>query len=64
MLFSLYIQLFLNKLVTKTVKIQNSYLCILIGHTFSPSIISGNFKGVNFAFLKNKLFVSGCDVSN
>ena len=47
MLISLYIQLFLNKLVAKPIKIQNSYLCILMGHTFSPSIILGNFKGVN-----------------
>ena len=30
---------------------------------FSPSIILGNFKGVNFAFLNNKQFVPGCDVS-
>ena len=47
MLISLYVQLFLNKLVAKPIKIQNSYLCILMGHTFSPSIIFGNFKGVN-----------------
>ena len=64
MLFSLYIQLFLNKIVEKTIKIQNSYLFIFIDQTFSPSIILGNFKSVNFAFLKNKLFVPGCDVSN
>ena len=35
-----------------------------MGHTFSPSIILGNFKGVNLAFLENKLFVPGCDASN
>ena len=64
MLFSIYKKLVLNKLVAKTIKIQNFYFCILIGHTFSPSIILGNFEGVNFAFLKNKLFVPSCDVSN
>ena len=63
-LFYIYTQLFLNKLVEKTIKIQNVCLCILIGHTFSPSIILGNFKGLNFALLKNKLFVPACDVSN
>ena len=60
MLLSLYIQLFLKELVAKTIKIKNSYLCILIGHTFYPSVILGNFKGVKFAFLKNKLLVPGC----
>ena len=40
------------------------YLCISMGHTFSPSVILRNFKGVNFALLENKLFLPGCHVSN
>ena len=36
-------------------KIKKFYLCISIGHTFSPSIFLGNFKGVNIAFLKHKV---------
>ena len=28
-------------------KIKKFYLCISVGHTFSPSVFLGNFKGVN-----------------
>ena len=50
MLFSIYLQHFLQNSVAKPIKNQNIYLCINRPH-FSPSI----FKGVNFVFLKKKL---------
>ena len=50
MLFSIYIQHFLQNSVAKPIKNQNIYLCINRPYV-SPSI----FKGVNFVFLKKKL---------